>query len=173
MNEPFNFQQLTQFEFGALVLSVLVAGLVIGSLVAYWLLKRSGGPESAQTRKVRQEFEDYKEKVDEHFNQTSEMFKDVTTEYKKLYDHMASSAVELCNTDLSIMPRLEMQESLGESESVDKPESDEPEQTADEPVSDKPKPIDEPDPDDQAEQTESKENPEPSTNADESSSKPK
>ena len=110
MKDLFDVQQLTQFEFGAILISVLVAGLVFGCLIAYGLLNRKNSPNAAAAVKIQEEFEEYKEKVDTHFNQTSEMFKDVTTQYKKLYDHMAVGAIELSNADTITMPRLEMQE---------------------------------------------------------------
>lgn len=119
MSKLFNIQQLTQFEFGAILLTVLIAGLVFGCLIAYWLLQRRGSP-AVQAKEIREEFDEYKEKVDTHFAQTSDMFKDVTTQYKKLYDHMSVGAVDLCNADISSMPRLEMRESTEQPEPDEK-----------------------------------------------------
>ena len=110
MKDLFDVQQLTQFEFGAIIITVLIAGLVFGCLIAYALLNRKNSPNAAAAVKIQEEFEEYKEKVDSHFNKTSEMFKDVTTQYKKLYDHMAVGAIELSNADTISMPRLEMQD---------------------------------------------------------------
>ena len=124
MNNLFDPQQLTQFEFGTIVVSVFIAGLVIGCLIAYALLKRNSGPDAARAKEIGQDFDEYKEKVDEHFSQTSEMFKDVTTQYKKLYDHMSVGAVDLCNADISSMPRLEMQDAGEKPETDEKPEPD-------------------------------------------------
>ena len=111
MKDLFDVQQLSQFEFGAIIITVLVAGLVFGCLLAYALLKRKNSPSVDAAVAIKEEFEEYKYKVDDHFNKTSEMFKDVTTQYKKLYDHMAVGAIELSNADTITMPRLEMQES--------------------------------------------------------------
>jgi len=111
MKDLFDIEQLTQFEFGAIVISVLVAGLIFGCLIAWGILNRKGSANVVAAEKIQQEFEEYKEKVDEHFTETSEMFKDVTTQYKKLYDHMAVGAVSLGNADTIAMPRLEMQDS--------------------------------------------------------------
>ena len=111
MKDLFDVQQLSQFEFGAIIITVLVAGLVLGCLLGYTLLKRKNTPNEQAAAALAEEFEQYKDKVDEHFNQTSEMFKDVTTQYKKLYDHMAVGAIELSKADTITMPRLEMQES--------------------------------------------------------------
>ena len=124
MNKLLDPQQLTQFEFSTIVVSVFIAGLVIGCLIAYALLKRNNRPDAAQAKEIRQDFDEYKEKVDEHFSQTSEMFKDVTTQYKKLYDHMSFGAVDLCNADISSMPRLEMQDAGEKPETDEKPEPD-------------------------------------------------
>lgn len=111
MKNIFDVQQLSQFEFGAILITVLAAGLVFGCLLAYALLKRKHGPEAEAAAAIKDEFEEYKDKVDDHFNKTSEMFKDVTTQYKKLYDHMAVGAIELSKADTITMPRLEMQDS--------------------------------------------------------------
>ncbi len=119
MKDLFDVEQLTQFEFGAIVLTVLIAGLAFGCLIAWGLLKRKDNPNAVTAAKIQQEFEEYKEKVDEHFDKTSEMFKDVTTQYKKLYDHMAVGAIELGNADTITMPRLEVQNSDEEPEPVD------------------------------------------------------
>ena len=125
MKNLFDVEQLTQFEFGAIVLTVLIAGLIFGCLIAWGLLNRKNNPRAVAAAKIQQEFEEYKEKVDEHFNQTSEMFKDVTTQYKKLYDHMAVGAIELSNADTITMPRLEMQDTEEESDNtIDEPEID-------------------------------------------------
>lgn len=110
MKNIFDIQQLSQFEFGAIIVTVLVAGLVFGCLIAYALLKRKTKPDMEAAAAIKEEFEEYKDKVDDHFNKTSEMFKDVTTQYKKLYDHMAVGAIELSKTDTISMPRLEMQD---------------------------------------------------------------
>ncbi len=133
MKDLFDIEQLTQFEFGAIIITVLIAGLVFGCLIAYGLLNRKSNPNAIAAEKIKEEFEEYKEKVDEHFNQTSEMFKDVTTQYKKLYDHMAVGAIELSNADTITMPRLEMQDSEEESEMTAdeaKPEADQIEEIA-------------------------------------------
>lgn len=110
MKNLFDVTQLSQFEFGAILITVLIAGLVFGCLLAYALLQRKFNPKAEAAAATKEEFEEYKDKVDEHFNKTSEMFKDVTTQYKKLYDHMALGAIELSKADTVTMPRLEMQE---------------------------------------------------------------
>ena len=117
MKDLFDVQQLSQFEFGAIIITVLIAGLVFGCLLAYSLLKRKNSPDEQATIAIKEEFEEYKDKVDDHFNKTSEMFKDVTTQYKNLYDHMAVGAIELSKGDTINMPRLEMQDSQ-EAETV-------------------------------------------------------
>ena len=129
MKDLFDVQQLSQFEFGAIIITFLVAGLVFGCLLAYWMLKRKNSPNEQATAAIKEEFEEYKDKVDEHFNKTSEMFKDVTTQYKKLYDHMAVGAIELSKADTINMPRLEMQEeqvseSIEDDSLIKEPSSD-------------------------------------------------
>ena len=133
MKDLFNVQQLSQFEFGAIIITVLVAGLVFGCLLGYALLKRKNTPNAQAAEELKEEFEQYKDKVDDHFNKTSEMFMDVTTQYKKLYDHMAVGAIELSKADTITMPRLEMQD----SQQLDVETQAEPDVTHDDDVIDK------------------------------------
>lgn len=153
MKAIFDVQQLSQFEFGAIIITVLIAGLVFGCLLAYALLRQKNSSNADAADAIKEEFEEYKDKVDSHFNKTSEMFKDVTTQYKKLYDHMAVGAIELSKADTITMPRLEMQESEqtqadADEVAVDDPSADDSADITDKgpeirPVDDSGKPVEE------------------------------
>lgn len=73
-------------------------GLGIGFLAAYLVIPRSGriqdlerDLESAQTA-----HKDYRDKVNQHFQKTAELFEDMTDRYRAVYRHMANSAQVLC-----------------------------------------------------------------------------
>ncbi|MFP5504972.1 MAG: YhcB family protein [Gammaproteobacteria bacterium] len=73
-------------------------GLGIGFLAAYLLIPRSGriqelekDLETAQTA-----HREYRDKVNQHFQKTAELFEDMTDRYRAVYRHMAGSAQVLC-----------------------------------------------------------------------------
>ncbi len=82
----------------------LVIGLACGALVAWLLVRRGGGGRSAAQLKV--ELDEYRGEVGEHFDRTSEIFRDLTVRYRDLYEHLATGANSLC-TDNEPGHRLE------------------------------------------------------------------
>lgn len=78
---------------GALL--ILVAGTGLG----YWIGNRRGSSESAKASEIREEFEDYRRNVTEHFGQTASHFQAIGKQYRELYEHMASGAEALCDFD--------------------------------------------------------------------------
>nr|VFK13522.1 MAG: hypothetical protein BECKLFY1418C_GA0070996_100369 [Candidatus Kentron sp. LFY] len=78
--------------------AMLVVGIGLGMLTAYFLL-----PGTRQAKKLQKELDDviaefsqYRGRVAEHFSMTSDLFQDLTTRYRGLYDHLASGARSLC-----------------------------------------------------------------------------
>ena len=80
----------------ALVLG-LAAGAAIGAGVAALVRGRSGAAGAAQ---LKEELDAYRGEVDEHFERTSDLFRDLTEKYRDLYEHLATGAGELCSDDL-------------------------------------------------------------------------
>jgi len=80
---------------------ITLAALAIGALIGY-LLGRSGG-SSSQKRALqeeldtaRHELEEYKTQVGRHFEETAELVNGLSEQYRKVYQHLASSAETLC-----------------------------------------------------------------------------
>ena len=63
---------------------------------------RSG---SASPVTIKQEMEDYQDKVEAHFDETSEKFKQMATQYQDLYKHLSVGATTLCRPE-NIAPGL-------------------------------------------------------------------
>ena len=84
-------QQLLQF------MGVFIGGLVCGILLMLVINKLSSGRASASG--VKQEFDDYQEKVESHFEETSKKFQDMTAQYQDLYKHLSVGATTLCRSD--------------------------------------------------------------------------
>ncbi len=77
------------------VLLSLIIGGVVGYLVSAERQRRAGGGKDAA--ELRDELNDYKAQVNDHFRTTAELFHGVTSQYRELYKHLASSADTLCD----------------------------------------------------------------------------
>ena len=74
----------------------IVAGallLLLGAGLGYWMGSRR---ESDKTGEVQAELDAYRQQVTEHFSTTAAHFQAIGAEYRKLYDHMAEGAGQLC-----------------------------------------------------------------------------
>ena len=76
---------------------IFVAGLLSGALIMLLWNKLSSG--SASPSGVKQEYQDYQDKVEAHFEETSKKFKDMTEQYQDLYKHLSVGATSLCRPD--------------------------------------------------------------------------
>jgi uncharacterized membrane-anchored protein YhcB (DUF1043 family) len=81
----------------ALIVLGAIGLLAAGTGLGYWLAQLRARGESARANEVRQEFEDYRREVTQHFGQTAEHFRAIGREYRDLYEHMASGADSLCD----------------------------------------------------------------------------
>jgi uncharacterized membrane-anchored protein YhcB (DUF1043 family) len=77
----------------------LLAGIVLGALLA-----RSGSRRDAararqleeELRTAQDEHRRYRTQVSEHFGETSKRLRDLTLQYKSVYEHLADGARALC-----------------------------------------------------------------------------
>ena len=76
---------------------VFVVGLVSGALIMLLWNKLSSG--SASPGGLKQEYQEYQEKVETHFEETSKKFQDMTAQYQDLYKHLSVGATSLCRPD--------------------------------------------------------------------------
>ncbi len=73
------------------------AGLVAGVILMLIVNKLKSG--SASPAGVKQEFEEYKNEVEAHFEATSKKFQNMTEQYQDLYQHLSVGATTLCRPD--------------------------------------------------------------------------
>lgn len=83
-------------------LITLAVGIAAGFVVAYWLVLKNKRADQLQQDLARhqREFHEYRDHVDEHFLRTSELFQDMTRQYRALYEHLATGAQSLCSDRL-------------------------------------------------------------------------
>lgn len=93
---------------------ISVAALVVGALIGY-LMGRSGGGNNqaeiaAQLEDTKQELENYKSEVNEHFEKTAALVNNLTNSYKEVHEHLAKGAQGLCqpgSIDLALEPSMQ------------------------------------------------------------------
>jgi len=76
---------------------IFVVGLICGALIMLLWNKLSSG--SASPSGLKQEYQEYQEKVETHFEETSKKFQDMTEQYQDLYKHLSVGATSLCRPD--------------------------------------------------------------------------
>jgi uncharacterized membrane-anchored protein YhcB (DUF1043 family) len=83
-------------------LITLAVGVAAGFVIAYWLVLKNKRADQLQQdlERHQREFHDYRDHVDEHFLRTSELFQDMTRQYRALYEHLATGAQSLCSDRL-------------------------------------------------------------------------
>lgn len=86
-------------------------GLAVGYAIHFFL---NPGDSRAKTleqelERLRGESEAYRNQVVEHFQRTSELVQDMTSSYRAVYEHLASSSRQLCNEPVS-PPQLDLPE---------------------------------------------------------------
>ena len=87
-----------------------VVGLVFGIAVVLIVNKVRSG--SASPAGVKQECDEYKNQVEEHFEQTSRKFQNMTEQYQDLYQHLSVGATSLCRPDSVAAALVDSSESL-------------------------------------------------------------
>jgi len=116
---------------------IFVVGLICGALIMLLWNKLSSG--SASPSGLKQEYQEYQEKVETHFEETSKKFQDMTEQYQDLYKHLSVGATSLCRPD-SVAAALadEAQTQV----KIEKKERPEPIEEQLESVEEKPEPVD-------------------------------
>lgn len=77
----------------------LMLGLLIGAAGMLWFERRSGAAERAAARSLQAEIErlradlvGQRSEVAQHFTATSDLFREMTQNYSRLYEHLADGA---------------------------------------------------------------------------------
>lgn len=81
-------------------IAVLIA-ILAGTGLGYWLAqltqrKTNGGKSVTE---LRQEHEQFRDQVTEHFAETAQLVNQLTDSYKAVFDHLSSGAQQLADTD--------------------------------------------------------------------------
>jgi uncharacterized membrane-anchored protein YhcB (DUF1043 family) len=79
-------------EFVVAVAIGVIVGLIVG-----WLLFRTDKKGEETNAALESEMKDYRAKVDAHFAETGRLTHELTENYRKMYKHMASGAMDLCD----------------------------------------------------------------------------
>lgn len=86
-----------------MILGIVMAfflGILGGGLLIYFYLNGSSNEEKIkEIEGLKKEQKEYREKVDSHFVETAELFKDLTDRYRDVYQHMATGADVLCSDE--------------------------------------------------------------------------
>jgi uncharacterized membrane-anchored protein YhcB (DUF1043 family) len=79
----------------------LLLGLLAGAGLGYWLglvaQRRQGGGKSAA--ELRQQHDQFREQVTDHFAETAELVNKLTDSYKDVFDHLSSGAQQLADME--------------------------------------------------------------------------
>jgi len=100
-------------------------GIVVGVFITLLINKIRSG--SVSPTKVKQEYQDYQEKVEAHFEETSKKFKNMTEQYQDLYQHLSVGATSLCRADsvaAGLVDQGDAVEKLEKHDSIDQSASD-------------------------------------------------
>ena len=123
--------------------------LAVGGALGFWLARFRMRGDVARADEVREQFDDYRREVTQHFGRTAEHFKAIGREYRELYEHMSSGADSLCERDavdvkLSFAPKAIL-ESIAEEQQAE-PQTpmdfEQPEQPVEPPLNPPEEPID-------------------------------
>lgn len=92
------------------LLSVLGAGLFAAGCGAGWWLCRDREARraerlGAELDEARREYAGYRQQVEKHFAQTSDLFRDLTHQYTALYAHLAEGTRDLCSSQVPALGR--------------------------------------------------------------------
>jgi len=113
---------------------IAIVALAVGVLIGF-LMGKSGSSETQrktledELKGSRAEMDRYKKEVTSHFEQTASLVNELTEQYRKVHQHLATGAQNLCpdqaagrSLQSSLQPKLE--NSVSESQQVDKAELD-------------------------------------------------
>ena len=76
---------------------IFIIGTVVGGISILVFNKLRTG--SISPRAIKKEKDDYQTKVEAHFDETAKKFKDMTTQYQELYQHLSVGANNLCRPE--------------------------------------------------------------------------
>jgi uncharacterized membrane-anchored protein YhcB (DUF1043 family) len=122
-------------EWSEAILVAFGVGLVVGGVVVGLLQRRSGGAARERAARLAVELDETRGKLEEqraevarHFEETSDLFRDLTEQYGRLYTHLSQGAREFCTGEAPALARGLDAPLLGaseDSEPAEEPPADE------------------------------------------------
>lgn len=101
-------------EWSPVLFAVLGVGLILGALLASVARRRAGRADreradqlDAELAQTREELEVHREDVARHFKQTSDLFRDMTEHYTRLYAHLATGARAFSTDEVPALGQLD------------------------------------------------------------------
>ena len=74
--------------------SATLFGIVIGAFAMYYFSHKNGS-SSKSVEEIEEKLNNYQQDVVNHFEKTADLVEDLTQSYKKVFDHLGSSAKDL------------------------------------------------------------------------------
>ena len=97
-------------EWNAMILLAFGVGLALGAAALGLLQRRSGGAVrereeqlGVELEEAREELEAQRAEIAKHFGETSDLFRDLTEQYTRLYAHLSEGAREFCPEDVTAL----------------------------------------------------------------------
>lgn len=97
-------------ELNAMILLAFGVGLAVGAVAIGLLQRRSGGEArereeqlSSELEEAREDLEAQRAEISKHFEETSDLFRDLTEQYTRLYAHLSEGAREFCPEDVTAL----------------------------------------------------------------------
>ncbi len=81
---------------------IILGGVLLAALgggLGFWLGQKRGRQDAAKAGHVQEEYDAYRRQVADHFGATAGHFQALGLQVKELYDHMATGAETLCDSD--------------------------------------------------------------------------
>lgn len=101
---------------------IAIAALIVGALLGF-MFGRNGSNGSREIKlaeeldRTQHELAKYRDEVNQHFSVTADLVNDLTNQYQKVHQHLASSAAVLCR-DEKLVASLQKQAGIEQKEVV-------------------------------------------------------
>jgi hypothetical protein len=99
-------------EWNVMILLAFAVGLALGAVALGLLQRRSGGAAREREEQLgieldeaREELEAQRAEIAKHFEETSDLFRDLTEQYTRLYAHLSEGAREFCPGEVTALGR--------------------------------------------------------------------
>ena len=88
---------------------ILASMLAVGMLIGFFIGRSKGDTSAPRVQeleetltKANEEMQSYRTQVTQHFEKTANLFNQLTSDYRDVYEHLASSSEQLCGGDQTV-----------------------------------------------------------------------